>query len=241
MRSGPQDELSQSETSVESKKTALFHSHDILDIWNLLSEPLAKWEKYTMRCHFRLIFGFHLVFQPPLPHYSGRLMSITSAGRRRAKASQMMMMMMAAMLYVYENNANIHHLKPSFKHPKYTIINYLARSLGRLAGCFWYFSFLKCRPLPQRWSWKGKRGKLSSEKSKRPTKSRIYSFSSRTTAWVCESCWVAWNRLKSPQLSLKNAFHILLSPTWIVWCVHANELKSTNQKAYHTRDTFQNS
>lgn len=212
MRSGPQDELSQSETSVESKKTALFHSHDILDIWNLLSEPLAKWEKYTMRCHFRLIFGFHLVFQPPLPHYSGRLMSITSAGRRRAKASQMMMMMMAAMLYVYENNANIHHLKPSFKHPKYTIINYLARSLGRLAGCFWYFSFLKCRPLPQRWSWKGKRGKLSSEKSKRPTKSRIYSFLSRTTAM---SVWELLSGLKSsqvaPTLTLKRFSYFIIA------------------------------
>lgn len=131
-----------------------------------------------MRCHFRLIFGFHLIFQPP--HYSGRLMSITSAGRRRAKASQMMMMMMAAMLYVYENNANIHHLKPSFKHPKYTIINYLA--LSRSSGwMFLIFFFFQVPPVAAMMELRRQMRKLSSEKSKRPTKSRIHSFSSRTT------------------------------------------------------------
>lgn len=142
-----------------------------------------------------------------------------------------MMMMMAAMLYVYENIANIHHLKPSFKHPKYTIINYLA--LSRSSGWMFLIFFFSQVPPVAAMSWEGKWGKLSSEKSKRPAKSRIFSFSSRTTVSVSVRA-AEWPEI----VSLQSAFPtFLISPTWIVRVVHANELKSTSQKAYHTRDT----
>lgn len=86
-------------------------THDILDIWNLLSEPLAKWEKYdalSFQTHFRL---FH-------PH----LVSSSITCRRNGGESKW---------WWWERTNEITRifiiLSPLLQAPtKYTIINYLS-------------------------------------------------------------------------------------------------------------------